>query len=286
MKLNIGSDTLQHGDKVESVVVPEHMRKRISLGIKWVDDLYGGLGTIPSTVTLFTGSPGAGKTTLAQMIAGAISQRSDAVALYNSREESPFQVRMTTERLGVEGFYLGQDELVPSHSELEGYNIHPNVIKNWRGHGSIIDHAKLIMDKNPGKDFFLIGDSIQTFNSGKYGPNDDNAAGQMRVIEQLTNFCKKGHNGIFPIVIIIGQITKDGRFAGKQGVKHAIDSHMHLYIDEDKKSETFGRRLIEMQKNRFGFCGKKIILDMGSKGLEYGGEYSWAQVQEPIPEAA
>lgn len=284
MNLDVSAENLKHGDKINNIIVPEYMRRRISTGIKFVDDVLGGQGgAVPSTVILLTGTPGAGKTTLSLQIASAISDMSNSIALFNTREESPYQVALTSERLNLKEFYIGQDELVPEFSSLEENGLNSNTIKHWcaknkdgsQKHLSIIEHSKFLMDQNPGKDFFLICDSLQTINDGKYGPGDVNQAGQLRVVEQLTSFAKKGYKGVYPVIILIGQVTKDGKFAGKQTVKHAVDGHMHIMIDEDKKSDTFGRRLLEMEKNRFGCSGKKIILDMGSKGLEYGGEYSW-----------
>lgn len=287
MQISTTSERLTYGTNIDSIVVPEHMRRRISLGIDWVDKLFGGQGAIPSMAVLLTGTPGAGKTTLSLMLSSIISARQNSVALFNTREESPFQVRMTCERMGLTNFIIGTDQLVPSKAALEEADIHPNTIKNWNKvnkdgspkHGSIIDHAMHTIDTNPGSDLVLICDSLQTMNDGKYGPETILAASQTRVIEQLTSFAKLGYKGVHPIVIVIGQVTKDGEFAGKNTVKHAVDAHMHLYIDEDRRSDTYGRRLIEMQKNRFGCCGTKIILDMEKQGLVYAGEYSWAAAQ-------
>ena len=64
-----------------------------------------------------------------------------------------------------------------------------------------------------------------------------------------------------------GQVTKSGDFAGKQQVKHTVDVHCHLFIDEAKNSETYGERLFEIQKNRFGCSGKRYILGMEKRGL-------------------
>jgi len=285
MNLNVG-EQLGQGTNIQDINVPEHMRTRISFGIDWVDKLFGGVGAIPSMVVLFTGTPGAGKTTLSLQLASAISSTPNSVALFNTREESPFQVKMTTERLKLSNFLIGNDLLVPSREDLDF--LPKNIIENWNKrekdgsykHTSMIDHAKYTIDQNPGKTVFLIADSLQTFNDGKYGPDTINAQSQKRVIEQLTSFAKTGYKGVHPIIVVIGQVTKGGEFCGPNTVKHAIDAHLHLHIDEDKRSETYGRRLIEMTKNRFGCCGTKIILDMEKFGLKYAGEYTWANTTE------
>jgi DNA repair protein RadA/Sms len=279
MILNVGNANLKRGTNISSLHVPEHMRRRVSFGLDWVNKLFSGetnpgelVGAVPSSAILFTGTPGAGKTTMSLQIADAITAAGN-IALFNTREESLFQVKMTTERLGLKsGFVCGDDELIPSFSEFDAAEK-----KKWKGTNSVIDHAKWLIDQHGGKkDIFVILDSLQTFNDGKYGPGDIIPASQMRVIEQMTEFCKKGHNGVYPIAVVIGQVNKDGKFAGKNGIKHAVDAHMHLFIDEDKRSDTFGERIAEVQKNRFGCSGLKMILGMKREGLYKKGEYNYS----------
>jgi DNA repair protein RadA/Sms len=273
MKLNVTLKDLPQGATIDSIEVPAHMRRRISFGVDWVDELFAsatGNGAVPSTAILFTGTPGAGKTTLSLQLANAISQREDAIVLFNTREESLFQTKMQSERMNLNSrFYVGQDELVGPISNLENPHL-------WKGQASsIVDHAKFLMDENPGKDFFLMADSLQTFNDGKYGPGNIIPASQVRVVEQLTDFCKQGYNGVYPILVLVGQVTKSGEFAGKNTVKHAVDAHMHLYIDDDKKSDFYGQRILGTSKNRFGSSGKQMILGMGGEGLFKMGEISY-----------
>lgn len=273
MKLNVSLRDLPQGATIDSIEVPAHMRRRISFGIDWVDELFAsatGNGAVPSTAILFTGTPGAGKTTLSLQLANAISLRNDAIVLFNTREESLFQTKMQSERMKLDShFYVGQDELVGPLASVENPKL-------WSGHSSsMVDHAKYLMDMNPGKDFFLMADSLQTFNDGKYGPGNIIPASQVRVVEQLTDFCKQGYNGVYPILVLVGQVTKSGEFAGKNTVKHAVDAHMHLYIDDDKKSEFYGQRILGTTKNRFGSSGKQMLLGMGGEGLFKVGEFSY-----------
>ena len=64
-------------------------------------------------------------------------------------------------------------------------------------------------------------------------------------------------------------MTKDGTFAGKNEIKHAIDAHLHLGIDTDRKSETYGERVAEMQKNRFGSAGIFLEFQITAGGLMF-----------------
>ena len=70
-------------------------------------------------------------------------------------------------------------------------------------------------------------------------------------------------------------MTKGGDFAGKNTVKHAVDAHMHLFIEDDKKSDFYGQRILHTTKNRFGSTGKQMILSMAGEGLFKMGEFSY-----------
>ena len=60
--------------------------KRISSGLPWVDDIFNG-GFIRTTTTLFTGTPGSGKTTLMLQLCNALTGKGYKV-LFNTGEES------------------------------------------------------------------------------------------------------------------------------------------------------------------------------------------------------
>ena len=270
MTINVGEVGVNKGTNINDVVVPEHMRRRVPFGLNWVDALFGGQGVVPSMTILFTGTPGAGKTTLCLQLADAIHRQKGAMALFNSKEESLYQVKMTSERLGLKnGFICGEDELVDAKLVPEKSK------KHWTGHSSILDHARHLIDNNPGKDLFLLLDSLQTFNDGMYGPGGIIQKTQLRVIEQLTSFAKTGYNGVHPIIVIVGHVTKSGQFAGPNSVKHAVDAHAHLFIDEVKNSEFWGERIAEVQKNRFGCNAMKVVLGMERTGLYKKAEFKY-----------
>jgi len=114
---------------------------------------------------------------------------------------------------------------------------------------------------------FVIVDSMQTMDDGKYANGHTNSNTPLRVVERITETCKTPTAGIYPICIVIGHVTKGGDFAGKQAIKHAVDAHMHLRIDTDPKSDTCGKRLIGMSKNRFGAGSVETVLNMTGRGL-------------------
>ena len=92
----------------------------------------------------------------------------------------------------------------------------------------------------------------------------------VRCTEMLTDWAKSNYG----VVIFIGQVTKSGDFAGKQTILHAVDVRGQLYIDEEKKSETYGERIFEVTKNRFGCSGRSYVLGIAKTGLYEKGSFS------------
>ncbi len=238
MTLNVGMN-VSRGTRISDIDVPHQMRKRLKTGIDFFDSATGE-GVVPSAVMMLTGTPGAGKTTLLLQLANAISNAGH-VCLYNTGEESLRQVKMVTERLKLDGdFFVGQDVMVDD----------------------LIDHANELSSAHPGKQVFILQDSLQTLDDGKYSTGT-NSVTPLRCAEKLTEWAKEK----FQNVLFIGQVNKDGTFAGKNGILHAIDVRAHLYIDTKKGSDTFGERLFEVTKNRFGSGGLTQVLGMNREGL-------------------
>lgn len=248
MNLNVGIKGLKTTTTINDIVVPEALRQRCGTGITWFDDAVGGEGFVPSSVMMLTGTPGAGKTTMLLMLADAITAAGH-ICLYNSGEESLYQVKMVTERLGLKnGFYVGQDLLA----------------------SDVIAHAEAIKKANPGKQLFILQDSLQTLDDGKW-KDGTNSMTALRCTEILVNWAKSKYG----VVIFIGQVNKDGVFQGKNGILHAVDVKGHIRIDEEEKSPSFGQRLFEITKNRYGVSGRTYILGMGKKGLSWEGTISY-----------
>ena len=68
MNLNVKNDGLDFGKNILDIEVPKPLRKKIKSGVDFIDAAYGGLGFTPSAVTLFTGTPGSGKTTMVLLL--------------------------------------------------------------------------------------------------------------------------------------------------------------------------------------------------------------------------
>ena len=187
MNLNVGIKGLKRGTNINEIAVPPQLRDRKRVGVSWFDDAIGGDGFVPSSVMMLTGTPGAGKTTMLLQVANAITG-SGHVCLYNTGEESLYQVKMVADRLGLKnGFVVGQDTLVED----------------------LLTHADTIRKANPGKQVFVLQDSLQTLDDGKW-KDGTNSMTTVRATEMLTDWAKTNYS----IVAFIGQVTKSGDFAG------------------------------------------------------------------------
>lgn len=261
MKLNVQTNlaTKRNNLKLADIKVPEALKHRKCSGISWFDNVVSdgnpeNEGMVPSSVMMLTGTPGAGKTTLLLQLADSLVNSGHAV-LYNTGEESLFQVKMVADRLGLESsFYASEFTLLPD----------------------LLSHSDDLRKKNPGKNFFLLQDSLQTLDDGKYTNGHVNNATALRATEGMASWAKEN----FTNVIFIGQVNKSGEFSGKNAILHAIDVRGKIYVDLDKKSESFGERCFSVTKNRFGCNGQTVVLGMGTKGLYEKGGYSFFNSEE------
>ena len=258
------------GAQINQVTVPDRLRLKFPFHteyaerLRFVTNLYGGGGITPSTVTLLTGTPGSGKSTLMLQLADALHRRDDCFVLFNGGEESLFQTKMVCERLFKRSepqFYVGQDTLVDGQNK----DMHSKVkaqVNNGEIH-SILGHMNFLRKKHPEKQPILMLDSLQSFDDGKYGDGFTNGQTPLRVLKLINRYCKS----TFCSAIVIGQVTKSGDALGANKVIHDIDVFMHMYIDTKEKSKTQGMRIITTKKNRYGYSQQAHVLSMIEDGL-------------------
>ena len=221
------------------VNVPEIMRSRRESRISWFDRIMCG-GLVPSVTCMFTALPGKGKSTIMLQLAEAYSKIDDVIVVYNSGEEHPYQIKMVAERLGLNGEFIIQqrqyvDELL-----------------------SLAD----VLEEEYGKKVLILQDSLQTLlvdGNSRHG----SAAIGLECVQKLIDWGKES----FGNVIFINQVAKNGVFIGKNTVEHAIDCHMDLYIDEDKKSDTYGDLIFKLLKYRWGSSHVPCTLEMRNNGV-------------------
>jgi len=247
----VNQQTVQSFSNIE---VPEKLRTSYDTGWAHMNVLHTGTGIRPSTVEMITGLPGSGKTTACLQLADFLVAQGHYVQ-YNSCEESAEQIKMTLERLELKNL------LDPANSERA---IHSNLCEV----GEILAESDKILAKVPeDKGLFLFVDSLQTIEKAHEGRG--RPAGQQNqsceAMWDIAEWCKAKYT----VAFIIGQVTKDGTFAGKQEIKHCVDCHLHLGIDTDKKSDTYNQRIAEQLKNRFGISNLYFSYELTTKGLVF-----------------
>lgn len=260
MKLLDVTKSKYHGRNVNEVVVPPQLRTKIKTGIPFIDFVLGG-GVTPSTCWMVTGDPGVGKTTLMLTIANAF-MRAGHVPIVNGREESVFQMKMAVERLGLDsGFILGEDLYVQdliAHAE----SIQKKLEK---------ENAGLPIDKQ--RRVIVIPDSLQCLDDNKYDTGRRTKNTPVNCAQELIKWAK-GQTGkvkdenkhAFGVLMFINHVTKEGNFAGDNTILHAVDARLHFGFDRNKKSETYGERVLTKLKDRFGPAAPPMCVEMGVGG--------------------
>jgi DNA repair protein RadA/Sms len=204
---------------------------RVLSGIGEFDRVLGG-GLVPGSVTLIGGDPGIGKSTLLIQAFAALSQ-AGLTCLYVSGEESPRQIKMRAERLGIASPSL----LILSETALE----------------RILEQVKKI------RPAVLVVDSIQTIFSSAF-PSAPGSIGQVRECSgSIITLAKKSGLSTF----LIGHVTKDGSIAGPRVLEHMVDTV--LYFEGDR-GHNF--RILRAVKNRFGSTNEIGVFEMKEGGLK------------------
>lgn len=234
-------DTPEFGTDITTIEVPAHLNERISTGVEWVDDAFGGEGLTPSMVTLFAGEPGAGKTTLSLTIASTMAAEGNLV-VYNTAEESLHQLKRTYNRLGLNG---------------------PVRVGGETNVQELIAATERLRQKNPGKRAVVFVDSLQCLDDGHFTTGRITSETAVRSLEQLCEWAKENYTN----VVAINQVTKSGHMSGSNKLRHMVDAMAFLSI-EKKNEDLLGMRKFEVLKNRFGGCGQVAYLQAKSSGLE------------------
>lgn len=195
------------------------------------DRVLGG-GVIPGAVILIGGDPGIGKTTLLLQALPRLASSTEPV-LYVSGEESPRQIKMRGQRLGVEHPHL----LILAETSLE------EILKAVQA----IQPAAIVVD------------SIQTVYTEQLTSAPGSISQVQEVSGQLMWFAKRAGIPVF----IIGHVTKEGAIAGPRLLEHIVDTV--LYFEGDKGHSY---RILRAVKNRFGSTNEIGVFEMKESGLE------------------
>ena len=195
------------------------------------DRILGG-GVVEGSVILIGGDPGIGKTTLLLQILPKLSKSSEPV-LYISGEESPRQIKMRCERLGIDSEAL----LILAETNLE-------------------EMLKVAEAVNPAA---LVVDSIQTSFTGHLTTAPGSVSQVQEVAAQIMFYAKRSGTPAF----LIGHVTKDGTLAGPRTLEHIVDTVLYF---EGEKSHAY--RILRAVKNRFGSTNEIGVFEMTDAGLQ------------------
>jgi DNA repair protein RadA/Sms len=203
---------------------------RSSVGLQELDRVLGG-GLVTGSVVLIGGDPGIGKSTLLLQVLATLS--SGMASLYVTGEESPEQISLRAERIGLDG----GDVRLMSETSVE----------------RIIETARR---ENPR---VMVLDSIQTLYTETLQSAPGSVAQVRESAAQLVRFAKQSGTAMF----LVGHVTKEGTLAGPRVLEHMVDTV--LYFEGDAGDRY---RMLRAIKNRFGAVNELGVFVMTGKGLK------------------
>jgi DNA repair protein RadA/Sms len=254
---SINVPLVEHTDDVrtlKNIKVPDKFFSRMKMDVPVLDEIFGGQdwpGILPGTSVLFTGMPGAGKSTAALQFADLLVKNASRNILYNVGEENEYMVKMRADRLGIDGnFGLSiiedVDALIKVCKETGVEVLFQDSLQSLR----IIPHCEK-----------------HELHDRKCKPCENAAKNALPRAQMLKAVTKKLHRFAKEAdvaVWIIGHITKGGDFAGPMEVKHDVDVHAHIRLNPDTMAREFS-----LTKNRFGPAGIPYECNLTAKGLNF-----------------
>ena len=218
-------------DPVKLKQVTSGETNRIDTGIGELNRVLGG-GLVPGSLTLISGEPGIGKSTIIIQAAAHIAASCGSV-LYVSGEESEEQIKMRADRVCGE---LPDDLFILAETNIE----------------SVSEVCNRLAPR------FLIIDSIQTMFSSEL----ESAPGSVSQVRACGNELMRIGKVMNIPVFIVAHVTKSGELAGPRIVEHMVDCVLSFTGDRSHEM-----RILRAQKNRFGTTSEIGAFEMAQEGL-------------------
>lgn len=204
--------------------------ERYDTGVEELNRVLGG-GLVKGSLTLISGDPGIGKSTLLLQTASNISEKYGTV-LYVSGEESEEQIKIRGDRLNISSKAL----YILSETNLEIIERHIEAFKPS----------------------FVIIDSIQTM----YIDSLSSAPGSVSQVRECSNHMMRVAKTASIPFFIVAHVTKQGELAGPRVLEHMVDTVLSF---EGERTEEI--RVLRAVKNRFGTTSEIGVFEMKDKGL-------------------
>ncbi len=205
----------------------------VPVGIPELDRVLAG-GLVPGSVTLVSGEPGVGKSTLLlQAAAGLARSSGGGPVLYVSAEEAVTQVRRRAERVDA----LEDSLLLNGDADLD-----------------LVERAIEAHDPS-----VVVVDSVQTVFDAATTSSPGTVAQVRASAQRLASLARR--RGLS--LVLVGHVTKDGSVAGPRVLEHLVDTV--LTFDGDRQQ---GLRFLRAAKHRFGPTDELGVFTMVGAGLE------------------
>lgn len=210
--------------------ISEYTEHRYDTGINELNRVLGS-GLVKGSVVLLSGDPGIGKSTLLLQTTQSLGLSKNV--LYVSGEESPHQLKLRAERVGVNADKL----TVICDTDAE----------------AICEYIKQNMPD------VVIIDSIQTM-----GIREINSLpGSITQVRECSNLFMRYAKSLDIPIIIVGHVNKDGNIAGPKVLEHIVDCV--LYFEGEKN---LSYRILRAVKNRYGSTNEIGVFEMNARGLQ------------------
>jgi DNA repair protein RadA/Sms len=204
--------------------------ERYDTSVDELNRVLGG-GLVKGSLTLISGDPGIGKSTLLLQTAYNIAKKYGKV-LYVSGEESEEQIKIRADRLKIDSDRL----FIVSETNLDIIEAHIETMQP----------------------LFVIMDSIQTV----FKESVASAPGSVSQVRECSNQIMRIGKTKNICFFIVAHVTKQGELAGPRVLEHMVDTVLSF---EGERSEDF--RILRAVKNRFGTTSEIGVFEMKQEGL-------------------